>query len=187
MAIEGDTAVVVAPEHYSAGTQIRGVAYVYMLTDAGRSAPSKLQVGDPLVASVFGTAVAISGTTLVIGGGNLSTNFIGAKAFVFERVGDDWQYSATLTSPGSGNHFGNSVDIDGDVIIVGDPTTESASVFQRAGSGWDEVQKLQAVPAIAGTLFGFEVAVEDDLIAVSRIWFPSFQLRKGSVHIFRQS
>jgi len=60
-------------------------------------------------------------------------------------------------------------------------------VFQRAGSGWDEVQKLQAVPAIAGTLFGFEVAVEDDLIAVSRIWFPSFQLRKGSVHIFRQS
>ena len=88
----------------------------------------------------FGTAVAMSGDTLVVGASGESSNASGVNgaqnnnslqsagaAYVFVRNGDSWSQQAYLkaSNPGVFDSFGQSVAISGDTIVVGAPGEDS--------------------------------------------------------------
>jgi hypothetical protein len=80
----------------------------------------------------------------------------------------------TASDADNSDRFGHSVDIHGDIAVIGAPDDDeeavnagAAYVFRRTGSAWVEEAKLTAgVDAAAFDQFGWDVAVERDLIAV---------------------
>ena len=71
------------------------------------------------------------------------------------------------------DHFGMSVDIDGDTVVGGayrdddlGASCGSAYVFVRSGSSWSHQAKLLAGDGAAGDQFGRSVGIEADSIVV---------------------
>ena len=80
----------------------------------------KLTASDGEAAGHFGTAVAVSGDTAVIGAPNAYAHPGPGSAYVFIRVGDTWIEQAKLTASDAalGDHFRFGVAISGDTIVV---------------------------------------------------------------------
>ncbi len=73
----------------------------------------------------LGYSVAMDGNTAVVGAPGSNSNAGAAYVFVFTEADDDgvWSQAAKLTAPvpATGDKFGTSVAIDGDIIVVGAP------------------------------------------------------------------
>jgi hypothetical protein len=84
------------------------------------------------------------------------------------------QEEAKLIAPdgGANDEFGRSVDIYRDVAVIGAPgflngSPGSAYVFVRVGGIWTEQQELTASDGAADAIFGYSVAVIQDLAIVT--------------------
>lgn len=124
----------------------------------------------------MGTAVAISGTTAVVGapyGGASATG----TAHVYVLNGATWESQATLTpsTPGSFDQFGLAVAIQGDTILVAATYSDQVPfgfgavyVFERTGTVWTETAKLQANTEFANstTYFGTSIALDGNTAVV---------------------
>lgn len=127
----------------------------------------------------FGDRVAISGDVAVISvpdEGNLPYVPGDVKVYRLNHATDQWEFEASLVSdnPAINDGFGRSVDISGDVIVVGaddDAEVEAndgaAYVFRFDGASWvREVKLTPSDPPNMGA-FGNNVAIDGDVIAVS--------------------
>ncbi|MBI2927005.1 MAG: FG-GAP repeat protein, partial [Verrucomicrobia bacterium] len=134
----------------------------------------------------FGASVAISGDTVVVGAfGEASSS---GAAYVFVRRGTIWSQQAYLKASntgGSNDHFGWSVAVSGDTIVVGAfaedsnatgvdgnqgdnsaPESGAAYVFVRSGTSWKQQAYLKASNPGADDGFGYSVAVSGDTVVV---------------------
>jgi hypothetical protein len=133
----------------------------------------------------FGSSVAISGSTVLIGAGDGPTG----QAFVFTRSGTTWSRQAELTDPHSagGDNFGWSVALSGGTALVGAPFLAvshcgTAYEFTRSGVTWSERAMLVNPGCSDHDQFGFSVA-ESGSIAL--IGAPG--LNKGAGAAYWQS
>lgn len=152
VALDGDTLVIGAPEEDSVAPGINGnqsdnsgdatgAVYVFVRSGGIWTQQAYLKASNPDNFDTFGTSVAISGNTIVVGAqgedsnangvnGNQSDNSVAqaGAAYVFVRSGTTWTQQAYLKPSTAGfNNFGNSVAIDGDTIAVGAEGEDSAS------------------------------------------------------------
>ena len=138
VAIDGDTIVVGARYDDDAGTS-SGAAYVFRTTDGGATYTqvAKLTADDAAVGDVFGTSVAIDGTTIVVGApGDDGVGQNSGAAYVFrESDGDGATGAFTITS--------SSVTWD-------QCSAECAAVGGAFDCVDDECQNLQAYAAFGG-------------------------------------
>ncbi len=119
-----------------------GSAYVFASDDARWSQQQKLLAGDGEAGDRFGHAVAVAGGTAVIGAFVDDDNGDGSgSAYVFELNGSAWTQQRKLLDPNGAalDHFGVSVAIGGDGIVVGadqdddsGPDAGAAHVFETA-------------------------------------------------------
>jgi hypothetical protein len=142
---------------------------------------AKLAATDGGVADFFGTSVAISGDTAIVGSDqdDVGVNFDQGSAYIFVRSGTTWSQQQKLTASdgASPDIFGYSVAISGDTVIVGAPPDDvgantdqgSAYVFVRSGTTWTEQQKLTAGDGAAGDTFGSSVAISGETIIVGAV------------------
>ena len=111
----------------------------------------------------FGYSVSISGdgNTIVIGapGGN--------DAYVYEKSGASWVYTATLDTPGTGE-FGYSVSMisEGDRILVGSPALNTinpevgeAYYYKKSGALWISDGTVPKVETSASQRYGHSVSL----------------------------
>jgi len=169
VAISGNL-IVVGAEYAEVNGDDQGAAYIYRQIDGRWYLQYGLYGGDLDGYDNLGHAVAISGSTVVVGApgdGN-------GTAFVYTDTGSGWALQATLTpSDGSGSSdaFGQSLSISGDTIVVGsdddgnDQTSGAAYVYSRMGNTWLEQAKLVADTS-QSVGFGDTVAVSSDTIVV---------------------
>jgi VCBS repeat-containing protein len=187
VAISGDLAVVGARLSDEKGTSA-GSVYIYYRNQGGLNQwgqMKKLLAPDGFANAVFGTSVAISGDTVVVGApvtGQAGTSF---GAYVFERNqggSNQWGFIARLmpSDPRAFDLFGTSVSIDGDTIVVGSPGWDGPSggstpdfgaayVFSRnqGGAGqWGQVKRLLASDGASNDKFGSAVSVSLDTIVI---------------------
>lgn len=163
VAVEGGTVVVGAPNADAQGKDSPGAAYVFEQTPSGPR-QYRLTGRSPNREDRFGTSVAISGDTVIIGV-QYDDNPFGqdsGSAYVFVRAaGGGWVQQAQLIAPDGVRYdgFGASVDIDGDTAVVGaavvatdgsgaNPT--ATYVFQRSASTWSFQTRIE-VPNFSGT------------------------------------
>ena len=120
----------------------------------------------------FGTSVSIDGDYAVVGSNGYTEG--SGRANVLHNNNGVWETIATLsTSTTRRAYFGNSVDIDGDVIVVGarldDGYKGAAYVFTKPTTGWEnmtETARLTASDISYQYYLGWDVAVNNNTIVV---------------------
>jgi len=125
IAIEGENVVVGAPGHSANGVASSGAVYVYDIT----TGQEKKLIPDDLLEAEgegFGTSVAISGNTIVIGVpfddvSNVPTNDNEGSVYVFDLLTCNQLDKIHAPNTAPGDRFGTSVGIAGGTIIVGTP------------------------------------------------------------------
>ena len=121
-AIDGSTIVIGAP----AAGGFQGAAYVFVNARGSWAQSQKLVSDDGIPGDFFADAVAISGTTLLIGapGATLNNNPFTGAAYLYNEVGSSWTQGTKLTpSDGQyGDEFGFSVALEGNsTALIGAP------------------------------------------------------------------
>ncbi len=187
VAADGDTVAIAAPDYQETGSQIRGAAFVSRRGPGGWSPPVKLVRGDPAVTASFASSVALSGDTLAIGSANRNSSVGFGRVDVYARANDNWTHQITLAPANATHWFGGSVALQGDDLLVGDGEANLATVYRRIGGVWTEIQQLAPPTATAFSRFGESVAIDGNLIAIGRPYFPSLVSRKGQVLLYRRA
>jgi hypothetical protein len=170
----------------------QGLVYVFERDGTTWSQKTILAADDGDDGHFFGTSVAISGDTIVVGapGQGLTDQNLGpGAAYVFDRDAQgDWTQTTMLqaSNPGPDDKFGREVAIDGDTIVVGAPGEDSkariidgaedsdealqsgaAYVFERDAQGsWTQSTYLKAANAGQEDAYGSSVGISGDTIAV---------------------
>jgi hypothetical protein len=160
LAISATTLVVGAPSANVQIEQAAGVAYVFENVGGTWQQQARLEAPAPLQQSRFGTAVAISGDTVVIGDGSTASTH---AVYVYVRNAGTWTSQASLPLPSVANSVALSADAS--VAIVGvapDLAPGSAYVFRRDGDTWSlgSIRHGNAYPS--WDYFGAAVSVSGD-------------------------
>jgi hypothetical protein len=182
VALDGDVLAVGAPDRNGFGVSEQGAVYLYERDHGGADTWGlSMTLTEPLPSfSYFGSDVALDGGTLVVGA--RSTNGIRGAAFVYDRA-TAWGKVKELSDPSGviADYFGESVAIDGDTIVVGQPmkvgntrpdTSGAAFVFGRDQDGpdaWGQVARLVADVPEPLMEFGDQVALDGDTVVVGAI------------------
>jgi|GEM_PF-6195991 len=152
LAVSGETAVVGAPQHQCGDAPFQGAVYVFTLKAGNwvQQGPA-LTADDGAAADNFGSAVAVSGDTLLVGA---PAHHVGSKsgqgaAYVFVRSGEDWTQQGPLLIAAdgqAGDTFGATVALSGDTALVGAPVHQvgvnpyqgAAYAFVRESGRWTQ-------------------------------------------------
>jgi hypothetical protein len=123
---------------------------------------------DAASGDLFGVSVSMSGNYAIVGA-SLDDDLGGSSgsAYVFNWDGSSWVQQAKLrASDGAANdRFGRSVSIFGTLAIVGAPQhgdSGAAYLFERSGSVWTQIDKLEDIAAPADSRFGTSVGIYQD-------------------------
>jgi uncharacterized repeat protein (TIGR01451 family) len=147
---------------------------------------------DAAASDFFGSAVAVSGDTAVIGAWNktIGSNNNEGAAYVFTRSGITWSQQQKLTASDgvAGDEFGISVAISGDTAVIGANGKASdqgaAYIFTRSGTTWSQQQKLTASDGTANDAFGYSVAISGGTAVIGAHGKASYQ---GAAYVFTRS
>ena len=155
-----------------AGSNI-GAAYVFVRSGTAWSQQAKLGASDAADGDFFGGAVSVLDGTVIVGArGDDDAGSSSGSAYVFVRDGSVWTEQAKLAAAdgASGDFFGFSIAVSGEMAVVGAPSPPVGSgaddpggayVFVRSGSVWTEQAKLAAADGAGGDSFGGAVSVSD--------------------------
>jgi hypothetical protein len=178
VAISGDT-VVVGAENDDIGRSVnQGSAYVFTRGAGVWTQLQRLNASDGAAGDQFGSSVAVSGDTAVVGAmfDDVGLNSDQGSAYVFTRSltpgGEVWTQQQKLTADDGAakDQFGVSAALSGDTVIVGasldavgsNAAQGSAYVFTRAAAAqpvWTQRQKLVAGDGANNDQFGRSVAL----------------------------
>jgi hypothetical protein len=177
VAVSGTTIVVGAPGHGA----YRGRAYVFAKTAKGWRQTAALGAPRAVRQGGFGTAVAISGSTAVIGSPGYPYRVL-TWAYVFTKTAKGWRQTASVGGFASG--FGQSVAISGTTAIFGANTSGgTAYVYVKTATGWRQTAVLGG-SGYLGDQFGYSVGISGTRAVVGMIGHAG---RAGSAYVFARS
>ena len=200
VAVSGGTAIIGA----IGNTSSRGAAYVFTCsgTPCAWKQRQELTAADGANGDVFGTRIAVSGATAVIGapGKTIGSNSLQGAAYVFTCSGTlcTWtqQQELTATDGASRDQFGTRVAVSGNTVIIGNNSLQGAAyVFTCSGTpctwkvrrwwpfgtGKQQKQELTAADGARGDEFGYSVAVSGDTAIIGAAYKNSYQ---GAAYVF---
>ena len=176
------------------GTIDQGSATVFQRVDGRWIEEATLVAGDPQVEQHFGIAVAIEGAWAVVGARN-DNNAGGARAgavYVYERIAEgQWEQRTKIVAP-DGNledQFGAAVSFYQGRLLVGAPgagnRAGAAYVFERFGSVWTFLGKLEAEDGAPGHAFGATLSLGLEGAVIGAAGYDTPDLADtGSVYVF---
>ncbi len=144
----------------------------------------------------FGISSAVSGNTAMIGASadRVNGSFSGA-VFVYERAGGAWA-SAGKLSPADGDEFdqfGVSVGLSGNIAVIGafrgegnEAETGAAYVYERIAGVWTFAAKLTADDGAERDMFGSDVAVSGEIVAVGADSHDDLGSASGAAYVFEK-
>ena len=193
--IDGDTAIVGARLD-DAGAINSGSAYVFVRSGSNWTQQAMLTASDVAANDWFGVSVAISGDSAAAGAQfHDDSGSNSGSAYVFLRSGGVWSQQAKLTAGDGapGDLFGHQVDIHGDTLLAGAPSTDdggsdsgSAYVFVRTGAAWTQQAKLTADDAAKNDFFGSSIAVNGDRAVVGAPSDDDGGSGSGSAYVYQR-
>ncbi len=198
--INSDTIVVGAYGDQNAPTNVGGAAYVYEKPQNGwidTNETAKLTASDTASQDTFGSAVAISGNTIVVGayGHDGGTTNEGA-AYLFVKPQEGWRdanETAKLTAydPAYNDYFGSSVAIENDVVLVSAYLKGSVGhvyLFEKPHNGWTDTTqsvKLTASDPELHDTFGKSLDIQGNFIAIgAHFGDENGATNSGTVYLF---
>jgi hypothetical protein len=193
VAIDGDTAVVGAPNADGVGTT-SGAAYVFRELNGNWIEEAKLLPTDPSATGRFGRSVAIEGNRVVVGAPGADGLATGSgAAYVFKRTGAfplaAWTQQAKLVASdgATAQEFGACLSLSNGTLAVGAPgytgaaPTPTVYVFVNSGSSWPEQQKIPT--PWGGIAFASSVSIDTDSLVVGAPGVAPF----GAAYVFTRA
>lgn len=184
------SSVAISEEYAIVGAEsaqtLKGAVYVY--SKDGSSWTEDDMLTGALYSSGFGSAVDISGESIIIGASDNS------YAFVFMLDGNTWVMTAELDDLNGSiyDQFGASVSIDGDLAVVGathhqngNGATGAVYVYKRQGSNWVEEEKIVADDGELDDHFGV-VSMFGNTIIVGAYSDDDYGLDAGSAYLYQK-
>lgn len=162
-AVSGANVVVGAPLYGATGQ-----AFVFANTGASWPQVADLHGVGAQGGFKFGSSVAISGSTIVVGADSADQG--AGRAFVFSKYGTRWRQTAELrgrdTSPE--DFFGTSVSVSGSEIVVGAPQHEGgrAYIFTVIAGRWHQSAELKARDNTNHDRFGSSVSLTGSQVVI---------------------
>jgi len=198
VSVYGDLIVVGAPGEDHTAEDAGGV-YVYRYNDVDWILEDRLYTNAaPASEDEFGFSVDVFENTIVVGAHQEGDGNSVMKGYVhiFEYDGGEWIRTEKLQGEDVDTYerFGNSVSIDGDLIVVGcagnDGDEGGAYVYRYNGGDWVYEVKLFLIDAEWNDFFGRSVAVSKDsafgdVIIVGADSYEGSGPHIGSVFIYR--
>jgi hypothetical protein len=190
VAIQGNT-VFVGSRFAPVDNLKAGAVYVFRKKGDLWQYESKIVSPDPEAEDNFGRALAIQGNLLVVTA--RKTNLEEGAAYVFVYKGGRWINEANLeaSDPTPRAYFGQSVDIQGDVIAIGARNANPNGaggfyLFRRSGEGWLEIAKVTPSDGQFDEQFGFAIATSGNTIVVGarRENLSTSKTRTGAVYVY---
>jgi hypothetical protein len=189
IAIEGDTAVLGAPNMDS-----HGLAYIYNYDGAIWNEVAILRPSDGRSEDQFGISVSISNNRILIGSSHNSSNEILASgsAYIFEKVNGEWSQSHKLNCSAVERfgRFGHAVSLVGNRAAIGaydsyNPANEEGLVciFDFNNGKWVESQVLYTEDS-QSKYFGHSLDLSENRIIIGDYRDSSNGSISGAAYIF---
>jgi hypothetical protein len=147
---------------------VTGQAFVFANTGASWHQVADLHGVGAQGGFKFGSSVAISGSTVVVGADSADQG--AGRAFVFSKYGTRWRQTAELrgrdTSPE--DFFGTSVSVSGSEIVVGAPQHEGgrAYIFTFIAGRWHQSEELKTRDNTHHDRFGSSVSLSGSQVVI---------------------
>ena len=200
VAIDGGTAVVGAYHRTVGSNSQQGAVYVFVQSGTTWTQQAELTSSDGAANDNFGSSVAVSGGTAVIGAYNrgVGGNSSQGAAYVFVQSGTSWSQQAELTaSDGEGSDlFGVSVAVSGGTAVVGayhhrvgsNNNQGAAYVFVQSGTSWSQQAEWTASDGGENSRFGVSVSVSGGTALIGANGQPvGSNSGQGAAYVFVQS
>ena len=193
------TSIVVGAPYRDEMGDDSGAAYVFSNDGGTWNQTEKLSADDGSWGDHFGHSVSVSGNTIVVGVPYHDENDDDSgAAYVFSNDGGTWNQTQQqlIADDDTGNvndHFGYSVSVSGNTIVVGSPDdypppgfihSGSAYVFSNDGGIWTQTEKLTSDDADYGDQFGSSVSVSDNTIVVGAHRRDEKDHDSGAAYVF---
>ena len=181
VALSEQTIAIGAPGE-SSGALSSGAVYVFVNDGTSWQQQGKIKANSTMNNQQLGSTVSVSGDTIVaaapgelIGEPADDFNNVLSKGavYIFDRTGTSWDHQKRFFERDRNRTGGFAVRaaIDGDTIIVGDPTYDAGArftgavyVFERKGNGWSLKHTLAANDGQFLQAMGFSIAVSGDTV-----------------------
>ncbi|MEF8879294.1 MAG: fibronectin type III domain-containing protein [Candidatus Thermoplasmatota archaeon] len=159
----------------------------------------KLTSDDVEKGDAFGSDVAIDGDYAVIGASyDDAKGEDSGSAYIFKKTDSSWVQQTKLVPNDLDphDHFGSSVDIEGDYAIVGAEeyaygiSTDqpgSVYVFKRNDDTWVQQEKLLASDGSDGDSFGYSVDIDGNTLLIGAIYDDGIGENSGSAYVFKRN
>jgi len=185
IAFDGTTLLIGAPSYdwTSSNVYIPGEAYVFANTGGTWTETQILEPDDSADGDQFGYAVALDGTTALVGApaADVGTNIHQGASYVFDGSGATWTQTNKLVAPDgiAYDQFGQSVAMQGTNALIGgwshndDPNSPPppprpgvAYLFSAARGAWNLSNEFTASDGTDGDSFGWDVAIDGTTLLV---------------------
>ncbi len=196
VAVSGSTVVVGAPHHSLSilfSDADKGAAYVFAESGGTWSQQAELTASDGVESDEFGTSVAVSGSTILVG--TTQRGGYRGAAYAFAQSGGTWSQQAVLTASdgAGGDAFAYSIVMSGSTAVIGAPhiynsTPGAAYVFAQSGGTWSQQAELTASDGAGEDAFAYSIAMSGStlLVGAPQHNFP-FNPRQGTAYVFVES
>lgn len=195
-------------------TRKRWLAWSLAIPLAGAAAAQtvheQVTLSGPGASDQFGFSVALDGDQLLVGAPQRAQPWgpIAGAVFPFRRLANGtWQQAGNEWTPldaSAYDRFGQSVDLSGDLAIVGAEWADgvgagdgpgAAYVFHDLGGPtplWQQIAKVDPAPGSAGERFGFRAAISGQIAVVGAPMesggaFYAFERDLGGANAFGES
>ncbi len=142
---------------------------------------AELRGADTQSVDDFGAAVAVSGSTAVVG----APGHGGGRAYVFTGTAAGWTQTAEVqgSDTAAGDNFGTAVAVSGSTAVVGAPGHGGgrAYVFTRTATGWTQTAELKGSDTAQNDEFATALALSAATLVVSA---PGHAESAGRVYVF---
>lgn len=194
IALEGNIAVIGAPQT-DAVAYDSGASYVFRYNGTQWAQEAKLvPAAGGGAYGFFGGAVALSGTTAIIGQWDDGTGGDIGSAFAYRETNGTWvmQQELKASDRALGDTFGFAVAIYNNKAFIGAPFRDgncvnsgAVYVFGRYNDTWCEEQIIVPEDKNAAQAFGSAVAIYGDMAAIGSYWDDDNGDYSGSAYAYR--
>ena len=196
VALSGERVIIGARADTIEGRARQGSAYAFIRNGATWSQEALLVGSDGAADDYFGTSVAISGETVVVGayGDDISNKPNQGSTFVFTHSPFLWQENKVTASDSvEQDEFGYSVALSGETALVGAPSDDVGSnkdqgsvyVFVRSGEVWTKQAQLIASDGVTLDRFGDSIDLDRDTALIGAFLDDvAGTIDQGSAYVF---
>ena len=178
--------IIGAERDNDSGSAAAGSVYIYNLDGTGEVKITAADAGESDIRNddFFGKAVAIGNNKIVVGARRQRNESNKGAVYVFDIDGSNG-FKISPSDGAAGDHFGNSVAVGHDKIVVGsyDHNSDTGAVYVYNLDGTGEV-KITASDGATSDKFGFNVAIGHNKIVAGAYQNAAGGNRRGAVYVY---